>query len=162
MVYYYRQSGMVCVTFCMLVTTASPQKFLNWCCLRVDSRGSKEPHMCVLCSISVWNVQMTVFRVCTLITPWNYPLMMLAWKMSACLAAGNTVVLKPAMVWLTEFCIILGHITCTVCRDAASCYRCSVVCVCVCWIHAWALQKWVNWSRCGLGYGLGWALGTMY
>jgi formyltetrahydrofolate dehydrogenase len=36
--------------------------------------------------------------VCGIITPWNYPLMMLAWKMSACLAAGNTVVLKPAQV----------------------------------------------------------------
>merc|ERR1712048_244156 len=36
--------------------------------------------------------------VCALIVPWNYPLMMLAWKMSACLAAGNTVILKPARV----------------------------------------------------------------
>jgi hypothetical protein len=36
--------------------------------------------------------------VCGIITPWNYPLMMLAWKMAACLAAGNTVVLKPAQV----------------------------------------------------------------
>jgi len=34
--------------------------------------------------------------VCGLITPWNYPLMMLSWKMAACLAAGNTVVMKPA------------------------------------------------------------------
>ncbi|XP_033222142.1 mitochondrial 10-formyltetrahydrofolate dehydrogenase isoform X2 [Belonocnema kinseyi] len=34
--------------------------------------------------------------VCALITPWNYPLMMLSWKMAACLAAGNTVVMKPA------------------------------------------------------------------
>lgn len=33
-----------------------------------------------------------------LITPWNYPLMMLSWKMAACLAAGNTVVHKPAQV----------------------------------------------------------------
>lgn len=33
-----------------------------------------------------------------IITPWNYPLMMLAWKMAACLAAGNTVILKPAQV----------------------------------------------------------------
>ncbi|XP_045469242.1 cytosolic 10-formyltetrahydrofolate dehydrogenase [Harmonia axyridis] len=33
-----------------------------------------------------------------LITPWNYPLMMLSWKMAACLAAGNTVVIKPAQV----------------------------------------------------------------
>ncbi|OQV18967.1 Cytosolic 10-formyltetrahydrofolate dehydrogenase [Hypsibius exemplaris] len=36
--------------------------------------------------------------VCGLITPWNYPLMMVSWKMAACLAAGNTVVLKPAAV----------------------------------------------------------------
>ena len=36
--------------------------------------------------------------VCGIITPWNYPLMMLAWKISPCLAAGNTVVLKPAQV----------------------------------------------------------------
>lgn len=33
-----------------------------------------------------------------LVIPWNYPLMMLAWKMGACLAAGNTMVLKPAKV----------------------------------------------------------------
>lgn len=36
-----------------------------------------------------------------LVIPWNYPLMMLAWKMGACLAAGNTVVLKPAKVSIT-------------------------------------------------------------
>jgi aldehyde dehydrogenase (NAD+) len=30
------------------------------------------------------------------IAPWNYPLMMAAWKISPALAAGNTVVLKPA------------------------------------------------------------------
>jgi len=36
--------------------------------------------------------------VCGLIVPWNYPLMMLAWKMAPLLAAGNTVVLKPAQV----------------------------------------------------------------
>ncbi|KAL4700841.1 hypothetical protein H8959_014845 [Pygathrix nigripes] len=34
--------------------------------------------------------------VCAIIIPWNYPLMMLAWKSAACLAAGNTLVLKPA------------------------------------------------------------------
>lgn len=36
--------------------------------------------------------------VCGLVTPWNYPLMMVSWKMAACLAAGNTTVLKPAQV----------------------------------------------------------------
>lgn len=35
---------------------------------------------------------------CAIIIPWNYPLMMLAWKVAPCLAAGNTVVIKPAQV----------------------------------------------------------------
>ena len=30
------------------------------------------------------------------ITPWNYPLMMAAWKLAPALAAGNTVVMKPS------------------------------------------------------------------
>ena len=30
------------------------------------------------------------------IVPWNYPLMLLAWKMAPALAAGNTVVIKPS------------------------------------------------------------------
>jgi aminobutyraldehyde dehydrogenase len=30
------------------------------------------------------------------IAPWNYPLMMAAWKLSPALAAGNTIVLKPS------------------------------------------------------------------
>ncbi|ONH53554.1 gamma-aminobutyraldehyde dehydrogenase [Frankia sp. CcI49] len=34
--------------------------------------------------------------VCAQVTPWNYPLMMAVWKIAPALAAGNTVVLKPA------------------------------------------------------------------
>jgi betaine-aldehyde dehydrogenase len=34
--------------------------------------------------------------VCGLITPWNYPLLQVAWKVAPCLAAGNTFVLKPS------------------------------------------------------------------
>ena len=30
------------------------------------------------------------------VAPWNYPLMMAIWKLGPALAAGNTVVLKPA------------------------------------------------------------------
>jgi acyl-CoA reductase-like NAD-dependent aldehyde dehydrogenase len=30
------------------------------------------------------------------IVPWNFPLMLLTWKVAPALAAGNTVVLKPA------------------------------------------------------------------
>ena len=34
--------------------------------------------------------------VCAQVIPWNFPLLMLAWKIAPALAAGNTVVLKPA------------------------------------------------------------------
>src|ERR671928_344161 len=34
--------------------------------------------------------------VCGQIIPWNFPLLMAAWKLAPALAAGNTIVLKPA------------------------------------------------------------------
>src|SRR3712207_8030865 len=34
--------------------------------------------------------------VVALITPWNFPLAIASWKLAPALAAGNTVVLKPA------------------------------------------------------------------
>ena len=36
------------------------------------------------------------FGVVVAITPWNSPLMILAWKLAPALAAGNTVVVKPS------------------------------------------------------------------
>jgi len=36
--------------------------------------------------------------VCVLITPWNYPLLQLSWKLAPALAAGNTCVIKPSEV----------------------------------------------------------------
>ncbi len=36
--------------------------------------------------------------VCAQIIPWNYPLLMSAWKLAPALAAGNTVVFKPAEI----------------------------------------------------------------
>jgi betaine-aldehyde dehydrogenase len=36
--------------------------------------------------------------VCALITPWNYPLLQLSWKVAPALAAGNTIVIKPSEV----------------------------------------------------------------
>jgi aldehyde dehydrogenase (NAD+) len=44
------------------------------------------------------------------IIPWNFPLLMLAWKIAPALACGNTVVLKPAettSVTAMKFCSIL-------------------------------------------------------
>ncbi|WP_285758312.1 aldehyde dehydrogenase family protein [Nocardiopsis ansamitocini] len=36
--------------------------------------------------------------VCAMITPWNYPLLQLSWKMAPAIAAGNTMVVKPSEV----------------------------------------------------------------
>jgi acyl-CoA reductase-like NAD-dependent aldehyde dehydrogenase len=52
--------------------------------------------------------------VCAQIVPWNYPVMMAAWKLAPALAAGNTVVLKPASatpltaLLLGEICLEAG------------------------------------------------------
>ncbi|HVA22556.1 MAG TPA: aldehyde dehydrogenase family protein [Candidatus Micrarchaeia archaeon] len=52
--------------------------------------------------------------VCGQIVPWNYPLMMAAWKVAPALAAGCTVVLKPAeqtplsALLLGELCLEAG------------------------------------------------------
>ena len=40
--------------------------------------------------------QAQALGVCGQIIPWNFPLLMLAWKIAPALAMGNTVVLKPA------------------------------------------------------------------
>jgi aldehyde dehydrogenase (NAD+) len=42
------------------------------------------------------NRQPTSLGVAAQIIPWNFPLLMLAWKIAPALAAGNTVILKPA------------------------------------------------------------------
>jgi aldehyde dehydrogenase (NAD+) len=39
---------------------------------------------------------MRALGVCGAVIPWNFPLLMLAWKVAPALAAGNTIVLKPA------------------------------------------------------------------
>lgn len=52
--------------------------------------------------------------VCAQIIPWNFPLLMAAWKIGPALAAGNTIVLKPASntpitaVLLGEICLEAG------------------------------------------------------
>ena len=46
----------------------------------------------------VSRVQHEPVGVCVLITPWNYPLLQLSWKVAPALAAGNTCVIKPSEV----------------------------------------------------------------
>ncbi|MFZ9887349.1 MAG: aldehyde dehydrogenase family protein [Myxococcota bacterium] len=47
------------------------------------------------------------------IIPWNFPLLMLAWKIAPALAMGNTLVLKPA-----EYTPLTAMLFAEICRDA--------------------------------------------
>ena len=51
--------------------------------------------------------------VCGQIIPWNFPLLMLAWKIAPALAMGNTVVLKPA-----EYTSLTALLFADLCRHA--------------------------------------------
>jgi aldehyde dehydrogenase (NAD+) len=53
------------------------------------------------------------YGVCGQIIPWNFPLLMLAWKIAPALAAGNTVVLKPA-----EFTSLTALLFAEICQRA--------------------------------------------
>jgi aldehyde dehydrogenase (NAD+) len=55
----------------------------------------------------------TPVGVCGQVIPWNFPLLMLAWKIAPALAAGNTVVLKPA-----EYTPLTALAFAEVCREA--------------------------------------------
>ena len=51
--------------------------------------------------------------VCGQIIPWNFPLLMLAWKVAPAIAMGNTVVLKPA-----EYTTLTALVFADLCRQA--------------------------------------------
>ena len=51
--------------------------------------------------------------VCGQVIPWNFPLLMLAWKVAPALAMGNTVVLKPA-----EWTPLTALLFADICRQA--------------------------------------------
>ncbi len=51
--------------------------------------------------------------VCGQVIPWNFPLLMLAWKVAPALAAGNTVVLKPA-----EYTSLTALLFADICKEA--------------------------------------------
>jgi len=51
--------------------------------------------------------------VCGQIIPWNFPLLMLAWKIAPALAMGNTVVLKPA-----EYTSLTAMVFAEICEQA--------------------------------------------
>ena len=56
---------------------------------RVDIPGSEFP-------VSSNYIRYEPQGVCTGIVPWNFPLLILSWKLAPAIAAGNTMVIKPA------------------------------------------------------------------
>ncbi len=52
--------------------------------------------------------------VCGLITPWNFPLHLLTWKVAPALACGNTAVAKPS-----EITPMTAYLLSTLCQEAA-------------------------------------------
>jgi betaine-aldehyde dehydrogenase len=49
--------------------------------------------------------------VCSLITPWNYPLLQTSWKVAPALAAGNTFVLKPSELSPSTAILLMRYLT---------------------------------------------------
>ncbi len=68
-------------------------------CFRYYAGMAEKPHGQTV-SVPDANICTMIVRepvgVCGQIVPWNYPLLMSAWKMAPALAAGNTVVFKPS------------------------------------------------------------------
>ena len=54
------------------------------------------------------------------IIPWNFPLLMLAWKIAPALAAGNTVVLKPASTTPLSAMLFAEVVARPICRRVSS------------------------------------------
>jgi acyl-CoA reductase-like NAD-dependent aldehyde dehydrogenase len=66
--------------------------FAGWC---TKLEGEVVPNSFPLASVFNYTRREPV-GVCALITPWNFPLLIGAWKLAPALACGNTCVIKPA------------------------------------------------------------------
>jgi acyl-CoA reductase-like NAD-dependent aldehyde dehydrogenase len=66
--------------------------FAGWC---TKLEGDVIPNSFPLAQVFNYTRREPV-GVCALITPWNFPLMIAAWKLAPALACGNTCVIKPA------------------------------------------------------------------
>ncbi|MFI0485020.1 aldehyde dehydrogenase family protein [Actinomadura sp. 9N215] len=82
--------------------------FAGWC---TKIEGSVSP---ISFPDTLHYVRREPVGVCALITPWNFPLMIAAWKLAPALACANTVIIKPAeqtpltTVRLVELCAEAG------------------------------------------------------
>jgi acyl-CoA reductase-like NAD-dependent aldehyde dehydrogenase len=73
------------------IPTAS-ETFKTFASMVVELRGETLPHTGGQFSYTVYGPRGVIGQI----IPWNYPLLMAAWKIAPALAAGNAVVLKPS------------------------------------------------------------------
>jgi betaine-aldehyde dehydrogenase len=66
-------------------------RFFAGACRNLEGRSAAE-YMAGFTSM----IRREPIGVCAQVTPWNYPMMMAVWKFAPAIAAGNSVVLKPA------------------------------------------------------------------
>ncbi|KAK9718315.1 hypothetical protein K7432_005577, partial [Basidiobolus ranarum] len=67
----------------------------------------------LLDGISMSYTQRMPVGVCALVSPWNFPLYLLVWKIAPCLASGCTAVCKPS-----EFTSVTAYMLCDVMKEA--------------------------------------------
>jgi betaine-aldehyde dehydrogenase len=60
---------------------------------------------------AISRVQYEPVGVCGMITPWNYPLLQVAWKVAPAIAAGNTFVLKPSELTPSTAILLMRALT---------------------------------------------------
>ncbi|KAA5830185.1 aldehyde dehydrogenase family protein [Saccharopolyspora hirsuta] len=60
---------------------------------------------------SISRVQYEPVGVCGMITPWNYPLLQVAWKVAPAIAAGDTFVLKPSELTPSTAILLMRALT---------------------------------------------------
>ncbi|MGP4018859.1 aldehyde dehydrogenase family protein [Saccharopolyspora sp. 5N708] len=60
---------------------------------------------------SISRVQYEPVGVCAMITPWNYPLLQVAWKVAPAIAAGDTFVLKPSELTPSTSILLMRALT---------------------------------------------------
>jgi acyl-CoA reductase-like NAD-dependent aldehyde dehydrogenase len=68
------------------------ETFITFASMVVELKGETLPHNSNTFSYTIYEPLGVIGQI----IPWNYPLLMAAWKIAPAIAAGNTVVLKPS------------------------------------------------------------------
>jgi acyl-CoA reductase-like NAD-dependent aldehyde dehydrogenase len=99
------------IRFSTTVDIRAAAESIRWSAEAVDKfYGEVAPTAVDVLALVTWEP----VGVVGVVVPWNFPLIMAAWKIGPALAAGNSVVLKPAeqsplsAIWLAELAIRAG------------------------------------------------------